>query len=259
MCVCLQYVCDFNFTRALWHLDILYVLAGVCLMTEISRTVFVHRRTFTHTHTGQDSVNCVCGFFWGRRPLHAWRRDPCRLERLPIMRKQVTSLKDHTCAPNVFLSLTHTDVELYNPFSNDFSMLRFLIYKCTNYTIFHLRQSFTHCVWAAPYAVATKGTEYGQQEVFQGIAQSYLPLVSLDLISIIYEQRETQFLKRYEMDVEVGRYVCWDGTPSIKRLDSLSNPKLFPVELVTFFDEHGLSHSWNSHSHVISLHSPIVL
>lgn len=62
-------------------------------------------------------------------------------------------------------------------------------------------------------------------------------------------------VKRYEMDVEVGRYVCWDGTLSIKRLDSLSNPKLFPDELVPSSDEHWLSHSWNSHSHIISLHS----
>lgn len=58
-------------------------------------------------------------------------------------------------------------------------------------------------------------------------------------------------------DVAVGRCVCWDGTPSIKRLDSLSNPKLFPDELVSSSGEHGLSHSWNSRSHVISLRSPI--
>lgn len=72
----------------------------------------------------------------------------------------------------------------------------------------------------------------------------------------IWKEKAGVPVKRYEMDVEVGRYVCWGGTPSIKRLDSPSNPKLFPDELVPSSAEHWLSHSWNSHSDVISLHSP---
>lgn len=70
----------------------------------------------------------------------------------------------------------------------------------------------------------------------------------------IWKVKAAAAVKRYEMDVEVGRYVCWDGTPSIKRLDSQSNPKLFPDELVPSSAEYWLSNSWNSRSHVISLH-----
>lgn len=75
------------------------------------------------------------------------------------------------------------------------------------------------------------------------------------VIHNIWREKAAVPVKRYEMDVEVGRYVCWDGTVCIKRLDSLSNPKLFPDELVPSSDEHWLSHSWNSHSHIISLHT----
>lgn len=76
------------------------------------------------------------------------------------------------------------------------------------------------------------------------------------IIHNIWKEKAAVPVKWYEMDVEVGRCVCWDGTVSIKRLDSLSNPKLFPDELVPSSAEHWLNHSWNSHSNVITLHSP---
>lgn len=62
-------------------------------------------------------------------------------------------------------------------------------------------------------------------------------LLSRNIVSIMYGKRKLQLLLRYDMDVEVGRYAA-EMAQSIKRLDSLSNPKLFPDEQVPSSAEH---------------------
>lgn len=157
-CVFIQSGCDL--TRAQWHLDILYIFAGVFLMTWTWWGPHTCTLMRAHTQKWQDSINCVrmdslC---------YLWRRDPCRLER-SIMRKQVTSLKDHSSNLSLSLSLsrsythTHTNMHRYScvltlqpitiSFYLNLQMYLFNYFSC---------HSFTHCVLAAPCTLTTKGT-----------------------------------------------------------------------------------------------------
>lgn len=60
--------------------------------------------------------------------------------------------------------------------------------------------------WQLHVQSQPKGTEC-EQKVCQCNSQMHLFLVSMGS-SMMCGKREPRFLKRYEVDVEVGRYVC---------------------------------------------------
>lgn len=134
-CVCTVNVCNLSFKRSEWHLDNLYVFAVYWL-----GCWGLHMRTNAHTHKWQGSLNCVCvGSL-----CYLWRRDPCRLARLFVMRKEVTSFKDHTCSTTVSFSLTHTHTLCSTAFS---VFSAFLIYKCTYFEMLLTVNWQLHVQW----------------------------------------------------------------------------------------------------------------
>lgn len=88
---------------------------SVCLCRSFSNDWDVKDCIHTLISDRTALIVCVC----------SWRRVPCRFERLPIMRKQVTSLKDHTYSSTLSFSHSHTHMHTLQPFKWCFQYLPF--------------------------------------------------------------------------------------------------------------------------------------
>lgn len=174
-CVSVQYMC--NFTRARWHVDIHYVLVGFFTMARISRrTAYMHTR-HAHIHINDKTV-CVDSL------CYAWRRDPCRLERLPLMSKQVMSLKDHTCSSTLVFSLSLMHTQRHTHWLWQLKCLAFKFSSSTNvliYLLFVCIRFYSLCIGSSMYSnnqrhrMWTKETISAHRSTCRGCLWTYYP------------------------------------------------------------------------------------